>query len=650
MRRAALRWAARALAGTLVILLLSIAAAVGTAQLIDGNHLRAPLLRFIAARLGRPVQVQGAIDADLLSMTPRLSAQRVTIGNPPWMPPGSTAEIGRLTLVLERWPLFGRQFEIRQLAIEDATLHLARDVEGRANWQASPPHTPGGGGGPPLIHSLAASDIRVELDDERRHLKFVGTLSARDLPATAGVVTWHLEGAGVLNGRAATVALNGDPLSAVRSDRPYRFAFAERSSGSHLDGRGQLPQPFDFRLLDATAQASGEDLKDLFFLIGIALPDTGRYRLSLKIERRHGHFRYSELALNSGQSDLRGSVSIETAGGRPHIDGELSSQLLRSADIGAAAAGRAPAGQAPALLLSDAALPFDGLRSGDAQLDYHAQALQIGRLSLHAVATHIAIDHGTLALAPLSATLYDGKVTGRARLDATREPAQASLALKLVDVRASALEHKTEGPSAFDAPIQARLDLTGQGRSIHQFAADSNGTVTAVVPHGELRAAFADLIGADFARGLGLLLAKDQKAAAVRCGVVSFEVQQGVMHARTLLLDTDPVLIGGEGDIHLDSEAIELTLHGQPKSRRLLRLHAPVLVRGTLSHPTIGIQGGNGAAQTAKAIAGGVARAPLEVLGFVDADLASNADCAALLQSAQQQGVPVKSSDQASPP
>ena len=650
MRPAALRWTAWALAGALVILLLSIAAAVGTATLIDGNHLRAPMLRFIAARLGRPVQVQGAIDADLLSMTPRLSAQRVTIGNPPWVPPGSAAEIGRITLVLERWPVFGREFEIRELAIEDATLHLARDVEGRANWQANPPHTPGAGGGPPLIHSLTANGTRVELDDARRHLQFVGTVSARDLPASDGLATWHLEGSGMLNGRAVTVALNGDPLSAVRSDRPYRFAFAERSSGSRLDGRGQLPQPFDFRLLDATAQASGEDLKDLFFLTGVSLPDTGRYRLSLKFERRHGHFRYSDLAVSSGESDLHGGFSIETVGGRAHIDGELSSQLLRSADIGAAAAGRAPAGQGPALLLSDAALPFDGLRSDDAQLDYHAHALQIGRLSLHTFATHIALDHGTLALAPLSATLYEGKVTGRARLDATREPPQASLSLKLMDVPASALEHRTEGPPAFDAPIQARLDLTGQGRSIHQFAADSNGTVTAVVPHGELRTAFADLIGADFARGLGLLLAKDQKAAAVRCGVVSFEVQQGVMHARTLLLDTDPVLIGGEGDIHLDTEAIELTLHGQPKTRRLLRLHAPVLVRGTLSHPTMGIQGGTGAGQTAKAIAGGVARAPLEILGFVDADLARNADCAALLQSAQKQGVPVKSSNQASQP
>jgi hypothetical protein len=647
MRRTALWCTASALA----MLLLLAAVPLCIAVLIDGHHLRTPFVHFIAARLGRPVQVEGAIETQLLSATPRVVAQHVTIGNPPWVPPGVTAEIGQVTLVLERWPVFGGELEIHQLEVEDASLHLARDIEGRANWQSNPPHTPGAGGGPPLIHSLSVTRTRLELDDAPRHLKFTGVVSARDVPAAKGFVPWHLEGAGDLNGHAAVVALNGDPLSTVSHGRPYRFAFAERSSGSRLEGRGQIPQPFDFRVLEATAEAGGEDLKDLFFLIGVSLPDTARYRLLVKLERQHSHFRYSDLALSAGDSDLHGTIAIETAGGRPRIEGELSSQLLRSADIGAAAAGRAPkSAREPPLLLPEATLPLDGLRAGDAQVEYRARTVQIGRVPLHSAAVHVAIDHGILSLSPFSASLYEGKLTGRARLDATREPAAARLELKLADMNPTLLEHTSGAPAPFDGLIQARLDLTGQGRSIHQFAADANGTLSVVVPHGTLRAAFVELIGADFARGLGLLLSRDQKETAVRCGVASFEAQQGVMHAQTLLLDTDPVLISGDGDIRLDTEGIELALHGQPKSRHLMRLHAPVLVRGTLSHPSLGIQGGSAAAQTTKAIAVGVARAPLEILGFVDADLAKNADCAALLQSARNQGVPVKTSDQASQP
>jgi len=106
-----------------------------------------------------------------------------------------------------------------------------------------------------------------------------------------------------------------------------------------------------------------------------------------------------------------------------------------------------------------------------------------------------------------------------------------------------------------------------------------------------------------------------------------------------LVIDTDPVLVNGEGEIRLDTEAIDLSLYGEPKSQRLLRLHSPILVRGTILHPSIGLQAGNAAARTGKALALGVVLAPLEVLGFVDEDLAKNADCTALLAEARKQGV-----------
>ncbi len=647
MSRRALRWAA----GTLALLLLLAALPLIILALIDAQHLRGPFLHFIEARLGRPLRVDGQIEAHLLSLMPRVSAHGVTIDNPPWTPRGHTATVGTLTMELERWPVLGWQFEIHRLVLEDASLHLVRDAEGAANWQASAPHTPGGGGGPPLIHSLTVEHTQLQLDDQRRHLQFDGTISARDEPEARPAALWHLEGSGRLNGHPASIALNGDALAGVRHNQPYRFAFAERSSGSRLDGRGEVPQPFDFRVLDAAAEASGEDLKDLFYLVGVSLPDTGRYHASVRIERQHSLFRYSALSVTSGASDLRGTLSIETKGGRPRTEGSLRSDNLRTADIGAAAAGRSPKTAArPAWLFSDTPLPLQGLRVGDAQVDYQALELQLARLQLHKVVAHIGLEHGTLSIEPLSASLYEGTLSGRARLDAGREPAQALLDLKVANLRPAAIGHASTAPPPFDGHIEARLDLSGQGHSLHQWAATANGTVTAVVPGGKLRAAFADLIGADFARGLGLLLAKDRQETAVRCGVASFDARHGDLRAQTLLLDTEPVLIRGGGDIRLDDETFALTLRGQPKSRHLLRLRQPLLIGGTFAHPTIGLQGGSESAQTAKALALGVVRAPLEMLGFVDADLASNSDCAAMLQAAQQQGVPVKGSDRVSSP
>jgi len=60
------------------------------------------------------------------------------------------------------------------------------------------------------------------------------------------------------------------------------------------------------------------------------------------------------------------------------------------------------------------------------------------------------------------------------------------------------------------------------------------------------------------------------------------------------------------------------------------------LVRGTLSHPSAGIQTSSTVVQAAAAVALGVLLTPLaSVLAFVDPGLAKDADCAALLAEAK---------------
>src|ERR1700688_4444717 len=101
VNRTALKWTIRAVA----VLLAAMAVLVAAAALVDTNHFRAPLARFIAARTGRDIRIDGSLKAHLVSLTPRLIAERVAIGNPPWMLPGPTAEIGTLSLSFELLPL-----------------------------------------------------------------------------------------------------------------------------------------------------------------------------------------------------------------------------------------------------------------------------------------------------------------------------------------------------------------------------------------------------------------------------------------------------------------------------------------------------------------------------------------------------------------
>jgi uncharacterized protein involved in outer membrane biogenesis len=165
-------------------------------------------------------------------------------------------------------------------------------------------------------------------------------------------------------------------------------------------------------------------------------------------------------------------------------------------------------------------------------------------------------------------------------------------------------------------------------------AASANGTVTAVVTHGTIRTSLAELTGIDL-RALGLMLTKNKQETGMRCVVAALQARDGTLDAQSLVADTDPVLITGEGRLRLDSESLDFALRGHPKSLRLFRLRAPVLVRGTLLHPAIGIEAPKAAAQTAGAVALGVVLTPLAgVLAFVDPGLAKDADCASLQEQA----------------
>ncbi len=599
---------------------------------LDAGHLRGPFVRFLAAHAGRPLQIDGPLKTRFLSLTPRVTFERVTIGNPPWMPAGNTAQIDRIVLVLQL-PGFGHPFSIQKLEMDGANLHLARDSTGHANWQRTDPDK-GPQSGLPIIRSLSMPQAHVELDDDLRHLRFRGTVSAEEVQGTEGSKVLRIGGDGELNGRTAAFELTGDPLATYSSEHPYGFKFSEASSGSRLTGSGSLPQPFDFDKIDAAFEAAGEDLRDLYFLTGVMLVNTGGYHLSGKVVRRGTHSQFSDLEVTSGQSDLRAGVSIDSSGSRPKFEAQFDSKFIRSSDLGARAAARDHDPKAGQLLLSDAMLNPAGVRHGDWVAQFRAQRVDIGRISLHGVAARMTIDHGVLVVSPVTSEVLGGKLAGHVKVDARTDTAVGEMDLQLSGVQLGQYFVKDPASPPLDGSLQARVNLKGPGRSIHEVASGADGTVTAVLTHGTIHSSLAELTGIDL-RGLGFLLTKNKQEAGIRCAVASFQAQGGTLLARTLVMDTDPVLISGEGTLKLDSEALDFTLRGHPKSMRVFRLRTPVLLRGTLVHPAVSVDASRTAGQTAEAVALGVVLTPLAaVLAFVDPGLAKDADCASLEKQA----------------
>jgi uncharacterized protein involved in outer membrane biogenesis len=547
------------------------------------THLREPLAHLISKRYGRDIRIEGPLHAHLFSLHPGLIAERITIGNPPWISPGTMAHIGKLTVRFDL-PWGGRPFALRELRLEGLELQLKRNIDGYANWYWKPPGTVPGRGAP-LIYRLSLPHAHVTLDDERRHLNFDGTLTTEDAEDAAKL---RITATGRLNDRDFALRLTGDPLATVARNKPYGFELEEHSSGSELTSQGSVLQPFDFRLLEATFAAHGADLKDLYFLIGAILPDTGPYRLSGRLTRHYTTFTLSDLAATSGGSDIGGKlVSHLFESGKAHTDIELHSRRLRIADLGLRAAGRA--GEPPEdkpLLLPQKEIPLTGLRRSNSNISYHARELEVGHLSLRSVRGSMSIEYGEVNVPTLSAALSDGEINAHGKFDARSAKAAANLDVRLANVRVGQLFRKHPDEPPLEGPLDGHLNVSGRGRSVHEMAASLNGTLRLFLPGGVMRASLAELAGANL-RGLQLTLSKSKKEAAIRCAVARFQARDGTLVARQLMIDTDRMLITGAGDIQLGTEALDLRIQGEPKHLRLLRLSGPLLVQGTLAHPKV---------------------------------------------------------------
>ena len=178
---------------------------------------------------------------------------------------------------------------------------------------------------------------------------------------------------------------------------------------------------------------------------------------------------------------------------------------------------------------------------------------------------------------------------------------------------------------------EPRAVIKGSGDSVHDVMAGAKGRVYAIVPRGEVRAAFAELTGIDVARGLGLLLTGDDERADIRCGIAQFDVEEGIMRAENVVFDTEDVLITGRGEVRLGPEELDLKIKGEPKKLRVARLRTPVKVGGHLRKPSVGIDAGKTATQGAVAAALAAVTPIAAVLAFIDPGLAKDENCAALL-------------------
>lgn len=645
-------------AGVLVLFILVLA-------FMDWNLLRGPIARSASAHLGRPVRIDGNLDVHLFSWTPSVSVSGLDIGNPKWAGPGPMARAERITIQVRLLPLFKGSVVLPLVRVEQPQVHLLRDAEGRVNWASTTAGAPAEAGKAPDLPVVQRFELHpgeITFKDMKRELDFKGRVAANETTDGNDLRPFRLNGSGRINGQAFRFDLRGARLVNVQRHKPYPFDVDLAAGKTHVVAHGTVPKPFDMGTVQSSFVVTGDDLADLFYITGLALPNTPPYRVAGRFARKGTQVLFNDLAGTVGDSDMSGDVSVELSGARPLLNAKVMSRSLDLDDVatwfGAApsikpgesvspeqkAKGRAMA--ASERLFPDAQLKLARVRAMDADVQYEALAVRTERFPLQAISMHLVLNDGLLRFEPVSMVMPQGKIAGTVSLDARQDVAKTQIDAKLTGIRLSQFKSKRMTDAPFDGVLRGRVKLAGEGNSVHRFVSSTDGAATFVVPRGEVREALAELTGINVSRGLGLLLTQDEDKAMIRCGVADLKATDGTLEVKNMVFDTENVLITGRGHVGLESETFDLSIRGQPKKVRLLRLRSPIELRGPLRKPSVGLQASKAIGQSGVAAALGALVAPLAaVVAFVDPGLAKDADCAALLAEAKADGAPVKTAE-----
>jgi AsmA family protein len=631
-----------ALVGVLVLVLAT----------LDWNTMRGPLSRYLSARFDREVRIDGDLDVTLFSWTPRATLNGLVVQQPDWVTEQNSgaesfAEIERLAVSIELGQLLRGRVVLPELVLTNPAFRLLRDASGRENWRADPDGPDLAPRLPPIRH-FAIADGRVHLIDSRKRLVLDGRFASQETDGSSEN-SFRLDGKGRLNRRPFVLTMTGDPLLNIDPDQPYGFKADVRAGDTRIAAQGSLAEPFNLGAFDVAATFSGPDLAELYDLTGLALPNTPPYRIAGALKRERDVWRFEKFSGTVGDSDIRGTVDVDSSGERPNLKGDVASRQLDFDDLGpafglppstgsgetASAEQKAEARrqQATARVLSDKPLDVERLRQMDANVHYRADKVVSRDFPLRSADVQVSLEKGILELDPVTVSFAQGAMTGSIKIDARKDTAVTDLDARFSKLKLEQFVSGLGNPPALEGEVLARARLRGGGNSVHKAASSADGSVAIVVPQGRIRQSFAELLGINIARAL---LLNNQAQTDMRCAVAEFSAKDGILNLNQFVFDTQVVQVSGEGSINMKTETMNLRLTGHPKEFRLVRVRGPITISGPIGRPVVGLDAGNAIAQGGVAAGLAALLSPFAaLLPFVDPGLAEDANCAALLNQTQ---------------
>lgn len=650
-----------------VALLVVLAAAV---WFFPWDVLRGPINRYVSDQLGRRFEITRRLDVDL-GRTTTVRADGLELANPEWASDPFLVQATAAEFDIRLWPLLFGKVELPRVVLTQPDIGLQIEADGRRTWALSrdtsdETSTPSIGS---LLVDRGTLKYRAPAQGANATVQFAiaeGTSDASSpLPLSFKAAGQWKNEAFTATGRTAGVLQLSKSLAT-----PFQMEVSAISGNTSLKAKGSLANLQALTGLDATFDLQGRNLADLYKLVGVVLPSTPPYKLRGKLGKQGDVWTASQVQGVLGKSDLSGALSFDQSAAVPFLTGKLQSKVLDFKDLGpvigmqpsssaastsaaygsgsgkgsvSRAAPRERVAASTRKVLPVATLDLAKLQAMNADVTYSAADIRhVKELPLDKGGVHVKLNAGVLQLDPISLGLAGGTVAGTIRIDSNLAPAAFTTKLNVRGLQLNQLLPAVETTKSSLGKISGQFDLKGRGNSTAQMLGSSSGNMAILMGKGQISNLLMEFLGLDGGEVIKFLLRGDQNVE-LRCAAAAFDVSQGLMTSRAIVLDTADTVINGHGQISLANETLDIVLNPAPKDGSILSFRSPLKIGGTFAAPSAWPDRAALAGRAAIALALGVINPLLALASTIETGPGQDADCAGVLKQAASPPAATKS-------
>ena len=584
----------------------------------------------VSKSLGRDVKVDGDITVTT-SLWPYFEVQKLRISNPPGFSPDepvssdmATMDLARVTVGL--LPLLQRRIAIREFRVSGIELDLITATNSETNWVFDNQL--------PDTDDATVTDAGTEPSGDEAKAPRPTSLSVDEILLEDIRVRFMEAGAQPLAftlTRAEGGAPLGEPMQLDMNGELLNEAFTLNVKASSLAGflamtRAEVEADFEIAgtklVFTARSEAlrgdrnsrlklmvKGADLSSLDDLTRLDLPPVQNYQLTADLEVTPARLELSTLEAIVQDSKLVGSAVIDRRSAHPLARINLTAQKIQlrdfdtgdwSADDDASEPDAADSTSEPQAaddtteespVQREKLLSAEALQRADIELSVKVGEVRSGEDFLGSADVTASLKDGRIALAPLQLQLPQASLLVNASLKPGKVASKASLQVKIDNFDFGVLSRLSDPASEVGGILSVDLDVSSTASNTNLMAGANGYFDVSAKPTG-LQSGLVDLWAVNLLSSVVSSASKGKKASEVNCVISRFRLDNGIMTAEQLAVDTSRIRICGAGKVSFAAGNFNMVATPRAKKAEFFGLGTPLKVKGEFDDFRVSMKGG----------------------------------------------------------